>query len=174
MTTVEMIKTAAVPETEAEIKGEMDEILVTHQGRKSQLIPILQHVQLHYGYLPEPAMKLVAAHLAMPASEVYGVATFYAQFRFEPAGRHLCRVCRGTACHVRGGARVLREIERQLGIKPGETSDDMEFTLETVACIGACALAPTMTMNGLTYGQVKPGKVAEILDTARRECEDDD
>jgi len=174
MATVQMIKTTAVPETEAEVKGQLDEILASHQRQKSQLIPVLQQVQLHYGYLPEPAMKLVSAHLGIPASEVYGVATFYAQFRFEPAGRHLCRVCRGTACHVRGGARVLREMERQLGIKPGETTGDMEFTLETVACIGACALAPTLTMNGLTYGQVKPGKVAEILDTARGESQDDD
>jgi len=174
MATVQMIKTTTVPETEAEIKGQLDEILASYQGHKSQLIPILQQVQQHYGYLPEPAMKLVAAHLGIPASEVYGVATFYAQFRFEPTGRHLCRVCRGTACHVRGGARVLREVERQMGIKPGETTDDMEFTLETVACIGACALAPTMTLDGNTHGQVKPGKVTEILDTARKESEDDD
>lgn len=174
MATVQMIKTTAVPETEAEVKEQLDVILDSHQRQKSQLIPLLQRVQLHYGYLPEPAMKLVSTYLGIPASEVYGVATFYAQFRFEPTGRHLCRVCRGTACHVRGGARVLREVERQLGIKPGETTDDMEFTLETVACIGACALAPTLTMSGNTHGKVKPGKVAEILDTARRESQDDD
>jgi NADH:ubiquinone oxidoreductase subunit E len=108
-------------------------------------------------------MEEIAHFLKISANTVYGVATFYAQFKLTPLGRKVIRVCRGTACHVRGSAKVLAEMEKQLGIKAGETTPDMEYTLETVACIGACALAPTMTIEGETYGKMTTKKVAEVL-----------
>ena len=108
-------------------------------------------------------MQEIARFLRLPASSVFGVSTFYAQFKLVPSGKRTVRVCRGTACHVRGGARILREVEKRLGIKPGETTDDLEYTLETVACIGACALAPTMTIDKETYGQMTTKKVAEVF-----------
>ena len=108
-------------------------------------------------------MHGVAKFLRLSESTVYGVATFYAQFKFVPSGKRKVRVCRGTACHVRGGARILREVEKRLGIKPGETTEDWEYTLETVACIGACALAPTMTVDKETYGQMTTKKVLEVF-----------
>ena len=108
-------------------------------------------------------MRKIAKFLSLPESTVYGVSTFYAQFKFVPTGKRIVKVCRGTACHVRGGARILREVEKQLGIKPGETTSDMEYTLETVACIGACALAPTMVVDKETQRKMTPQKVAELF-----------
>jgi len=108
-------------------------------------------------------MKEIARFLRMPESTVYGVSTFYAQFKLTPLGKRIIRVCRGTACHVRGAAKVLNELEKQLGIKAGETTEDLEYTLETVACIGACALAPTMTIDSETYGKMTTKKVGEVL-----------
>jgi NADH:ubiquinone oxidoreductase subunit E len=103
----------------------------------------------------------------MPESTIYGVSTFYAQFKLTPLGKKIIRVCRGTACHVRGASKVLAELEKRLGIKAGETTDDLEYTLETVACIGACALAPTMTIENGTYGKMTTKKVAEVLGDRR-------
>ena len=150
-------------EREASIEERLSEILSSYQGREDELIPLLQQVQRVFGYLPEPAMKRIAKFLKLPESTVFGVVTFYAQFKLRPTGRNVVRVCRGTACHVRGGARILREVEKHLGIKPGESSPDLEYCLETVACIGACALAPTMVVNNETYGQMTTRKVAEVL-----------
>ncbi|MFA5308459.1 MAG: NADH-quinone oxidoreductase subunit NuoE [Dehalococcoidales bacterium] len=141
----------------------VDEILKSFTGGKSELIPILQQVQQALGYLPEDAMRRIAGFVREPESTVYGVATFYAQFKLVPTGRNVVRVCRGTACHVKGGDRILREVQRYLGIKPGESTPDMEYALETVACIGACALAPTMTINNETHGEMTTRKVAEIF-----------
>jgi len=148
---------------EADIKEGLNEILSRYSGNKSELITILQETQERFGYLPEEAMQRIAKFLRLSAGTVYAVSTFYAQFKLTPTGRRIVKVCRGTACHVRGGARILREVEKQLGIKPGETSDDMEYTLETVACIGACALSPTMTVDKETYGQMTTKKVAEVF-----------
>jgi NADH-quinone oxidoreductase subunit E len=141
----------------------VDKILESFTGDKAELIPILQHVQQALGYLPEEAMRRIARFIHEPEGMVFGVATFYAQFKFVPTGRNVVRVCRGTACHVKGGSRILKEVERTLGIKPGESTPDMEYALETVACIGACALAPTMTINSDTYGEMTTKKVAEIF-----------
>lgn len=148
---------------ETEVKDKLDEILSHHTGKKEELIPILQEAQEQFGYLPSEVMLKVAKFLQLPESAIFGVSTFYAQFKLVPSGRRIVRVCRGTACHVRGGARILREVEKWLGLKPGETSDDLEYTLETVACIGACALSPTMTVDKETYGQMTTKKVAEIF-----------
>ena len=142
---------------------EVEKITADYSQDSGNLIPILQEVQEELGYLPAEAMQRIAKFLKLPESTVFGVCTFYAQFKLTPTGRKKIVVCRGTACHVRGGARVLREIERRLGIKPGETTEDMEYSLETVACIGACALAPTMRVDDETYGQMTTKKVAEVL-----------
>jgi NADH-quinone oxidoreductase subunit E len=142
---------------------ESDKITANYSRDSGNLIPILQEAQEKFGYLPEEAMRRFAKYLKLPESTVFGVSTFYAQFKLTPTGRKKVVVCRGTACHVRGGARILREVERRLGIKPGETTEDMEYSLETVACIGACALAPTMRIGSETYGQMTTKKVAEVL-----------
>jgi len=148
---------------EADTKEKLDEILSHHSGKKDELIPILQEAQEQFRYLPSEVMLQVAKFLRLPESVVFGVSTFYAQFKMVPSGRRIVRVCRGTACHVRGGARILREVEKRLGIKPGKTTDDWEYTLETVACIGACALSPTMTVDKEIYGQMTTKKVAEVF-----------
>jgi NADH:ubiquinone oxidoreductase subunit E len=146
-----------------DFKHKTDCIIAELGNDREKLITILQEIQQEFGYLPEEAMQQVADSLGMSASTIYSVATFYTQFKFVPSGKKICRVCRGTACHVRGGARILREVEKKLGIKPGETTEDMEYTLETVACIGACALAPTLTIDNETHGQMTTKKVAEVF-----------
>ena len=148
---------------EAEITEQLDEILSRYSREHGNLIPMLQEAQEKFGYLPEAVMQKLAKFLKLPESTVYGVSTFYAQFKLAPTGKRLIKVCRGTACHVRGGARILREVEKRLGIKPGETTEDFEYTLETVACIGACALAPTMVIDKETHGQMTTKKVTEVL-----------
>ena len=148
---------------EADIKEKLDEILSHYSSKQDELIPILQQAQEEFRYLPSEVMLTIAKFLRLPESVVFGVGTFYAQFKLVPSGRRMVRVCRGTACHVRGGARILREVKKRLGIKPGETTDDLEYTLETVACIGACALAPTMVIDKETHGQMTTKKVAEVF-----------
>ncbi|MBN1160745.1 MAG: NADH-quinone oxidoreductase subunit NuoE [Dehalococcoidales bacterium] len=149
--------------TKADVQEKLEDIFSHYRGERQELIPILQETQAKFRYLPAAAMREISKFLQIPESSVYGVSTFYAQFKLTPLGRKLIRVCRGTACHVRGSAKVLAEIEKQLGIKAGETTGDMEYTLETVACIGACALAPTMTIDSETYGKMSTKKVAEVL-----------
>jgi len=150
----------------------IDEILAGYTGKKEELIPILQQTQQALGYLPAPAIKRIADFVRVPEATAFGVATFYAQFKLVPSGRNVVRVCRGTACHVKGGSRILTEVQKRLGIKPGESTPDFEYSLETVACIGACALAPTMTINNDTHGEMTIKKVAEIF--GRRSEEKDD
>jgi NADH:ubiquinone oxidoreductase subunit E len=146
----------------------LDRLLAEFTGAKSELVPILQRAQQDFGYLSEDVMRQIAHFLKVPEGTVYGVATFYAQFKFAPVGRCTIRVCRGTACYVKGSPRVLEEMEKQLGIKAGETTPDMAYTLETVACIGACALAPTMTIDGETHGKMTTKKVAEVLGDSKK------
>jgi len=141
----------------------LKEIFSHYTGDRQELIPILQETQEKFRYLPAAAMREIARFLHIPESTVYGVSTFYAQFKLTPLGKRIIRMCRGTACHVRGSGKVLAEMEKQLGIKAGETTGDMEYTLETVACIGACALAPTMTIDNETHGKMTAKKVAEVL-----------
>jgi len=146
-----------------DITKQLDEILSRYSGEKSDLIPVLQEAQESFGYLPEGVMQRIAKFLRLPESTVYGVSTFYAQFKLIPTGKRLVKVCRGTACHVRGGARILREVEKQLGIKPGETSTDLSNSLETIACFGSCALAPVIVVNKDVYGRMTTTKVEQIL-----------
>jgi NADH-quinone oxidoreductase subunit E len=147
----------------ADVQDELKGIFSRYSGERQELIPILQETQAKFRYLPAAAMKEIARFLHIPESTAYGVCTFYAQFKLTPLGKKIIRVCRGTACHVRGASKVLSEIEKRLGIKAGETTDDLEYTLETVACIGACALAPTMTIGNETHGKMTTKKVAEVL-----------
>jgi NADH-quinone oxidoreductase subunit E len=149
--------------TKTDVEDTMKEIFSHYSGDRQELIPILQDTQAHFRYLPAAALKEISRFLHISENTAYGVATFYAQFKLTPQGKKVIRACRGTACHVRGASKVLNELEKQLGIKAGETTKDLEYTLETVACIGACALAPTMTIDNETYGKMTAKKVAEVL-----------
>ena len=150
--------------TDEVMAGEkIDEILSKYSTDKSNMIPILQAVQAEFGYLSEESISAIAKYMRLSESVVYGVSTFYAQFKFVPVGETLIRVCRGTACHVRGVSRVLDETSKLLGIGPGETTDDLKYSLESIACFGSCALAPVMVVNDDVYGKVTPDKVKKIL-----------
>lgn len=138
------------------------------QENNGNLLSILQETQSQYGYLPEEKLKEIAAKLKIPLTDVYGVATFYKSFSLKPRGRHHVKVCLGTACHVRGSSRIAREIERKLGIGPGETSADGEFSLETVMCLGCCAIGPVMVVNNKYHGQMSPAKIEKVLKTTVR------
>ncbi|MCL0048351.1 NADH-quinone oxidoreductase subunit NuoE [Dehalococcoidia bacterium] len=147
--------------------------IVPSRGKRGELIPILQRIQAEFGYLPEEAIVKVAESTGVAESRVFGVASFYAQFRFTPMGRNRVMVCRGTACHVKGAPRILEEIEKVLKIKEGETTKDLEYTLESVACIGCCALAPCIMINNKdVHGRLTSKKVTEILATTKREAQD--
>lgn len=146
--------------------GSLKAILSHYEGRNNELIPILQEVQETFGYIPKDAMVEIAEFLDIPQSRVYSVATFYAQFRLTPIGRNHIVVCRGTACHVRGAVRILEELEKKLGVKEGETTQDGEFSLETVACIGSCGVGPNVVVNKNTYGRVSTRKLVDIIEEA--------
>ncbi len=133
------------------------------------LIPILQGIQEAYGYLPQPVLAWVSERSGIPTSRMYGVITFFAQFYLEPHGRHTVRCCRGTACHVRGGKKVINEVKSNLGIDDGETTEDMLFSLETVACLGACALSPVMVVDNTYYGKMTPRRATQILQQLKKE-----
>ncbi|MFH1651051.1 MAG: NADH-quinone oxidoreductase subunit NuoE [Chloroflexota bacterium] len=149
--------------TKADVKDKLAEIFTRYQGLSQELIPILQETQVQFRYLPAAAMQEISRFLKVPDSTVYGVSTFYAQFKLTPLGRKIVRVCRGTACHVRGSGKVLEEVEKKLGIKAGETSEDLEWTLETIACFGSCALAPVMVVDDDVHGRMTTSRVKEIL-----------
>ncbi len=150
----------------------LNEILSNYTKEPHNLIPILQDVQEQYGYLPQDVLNKIAKHLGLSPAKVYGVVTFYTQFHLQPRGRNVIKVCTGTACHVRGGAEVLKAIEKELGIQSGGTTEDLEFTLETVACIGACGLAPVIMINDDTHGRLTPNSVAEVLNGYRGKSAD--
>jgi NADH-quinone oxidoreductase subunit E len=142
-------------------------IVDKHRDQRGALIAILESIQSEYGYLPTEALKLVAEKTGRSLVDIYGVATFYRAFSLTPRGRHLVSVCQGTACHVRGAMRTEDEFERQLRIKPGETTSDREFTLETVNCLGACALGPIVVVDGHYFSNVTPKKVKGIIVKSR-------
>lgn len=144
-------------------KTRIDAILAKYEGVKGALIPILQEVQSLYNYLPKDALEYVAVQTGTSIAQIYGVVTFYSQFHLNPRGRNIIRVCQGTACHVRGGKTILQALEKELDIKAGHTTDDLRFTLETVARIGACGLAPVMQVNEDTHGRLTPDKLKAIL-----------
>ena len=158
-------KVATMPDVD--IKQQVDEILSRYKGKKEELVPILNDTQEHFGYLPIEAMDRIAEFLHISNSNVFGVATFYALFKYAPTGKNVIKVCRGTACHVRGAPRILEEVQKKLGIKPGETTGDLEYSLEAIACFGSCALAPVMVVNDTVYGRMTPTRVGEILEARK-------
>ncbi len=145
------------------MEDHLSEILPSYRGKRSKLIPILQEVQAKFGYLPEEVMRELATFIGIPECEAYSVATFYAQFRLMPLGKKRVAICRGTACHISGAPKILEATEKVLGIKDGETTADLEYTLETVACIGCCALAPCLRINEDVHGRLTPAKASELF-----------
>ncbi|KAA0257701.1 NADH-quinone oxidoreductase subunit NuoE [Deferribacter autotrophicus] len=141
----------------------IDEICAEYKGKKGSTIPVLQKVQDHYGYLSKDMVDRIAENLNMSPHTIYGVITFYAQFYTTPRGKYVIRVCRGTACHVKGSGRISEVVTEEFGIKNGETSSDLKFTLEEVSCIGACGMAPVIMINDKTYGNLTPEKAREIF-----------
>lgn len=152
--------------------NKLESFLEQYDRDESFLISILQGVQKIYGYLPRAVIEKIAEYLNLPISRVYGVVTFYAQFYLTPHGRNTIRVCRGTACHVRGGKGVLEAVENQLDIKEGETTEDLEFSLETAVCLGMCLLSPVMTINDSYFGKLTPQKVEKILTDYRKRIDE--
>ena len=155
-----------VPQTQ--VVGDWRAIRRDFDGRPSDLVPVLQRTQAAFGYLSPDTIGHIARWLRLSEHEVYGVATFYAQFRFTPPGRHRLRVCLGTACHVKGGVQLVDTLERRLGIGPGQTTADGQFDLERVACLGCCALAPVVTVDDALHSQVSVLRLQEILDAVER------
>jgi NADH-quinone oxidoreductase subunit E len=143
--------------------SEVEAVLATYDRGRESLIPILQDIQDKLGYLPEDALERIAEFLNLSPNDVFGVATFYAQFRFQPVGKHMIKVCRGTACHVRGSATIMDAVSKKLGIAPRETTHDLEFTLEQVACFGSCALAPVVVMDDKVHARMSPRKAEKII-----------
>jgi len=142
---------------------QLDKIIERYKGQRWALLPLAQEVQQAFGYIPPETIPRVAEALGVFPSQVQGVITFYALFYTEPRGKNIVRVCRGTACHVRGGKTILKLVKRYLDIEEGETTSDYEYTLETVACIGCCALAPNVVLNNAVHGHMNPKKIALLL-----------
>jgi len=155
-----MAEQKEVPEVNME---QLDRIIAGYRGQKWVLIPLLEEIQHLAGYIPPESIPRIASALGLFPSQVQGVITFYAQLYTEPRGKNIVRVCRGTACHVRGGKTILKLVKQHLGIEEGETTSDMEYTLETIACIGVCALAPNLVINKDTHGNMNPKKVARLF-----------
>jgi len=143
--------------------GPVDEIVEKYGKEKGALIPLLQEAQEAYGYLDEKIMRELALRAGYQLSQIYGVATFFSQFRLKPVGEYLIKVCHGTACHVGGATQISDEVCNQLNIKEGETTPDNKFSLESVMCLGACALAPIMVVGDDTYGKLKPTGIKKVL-----------
>jgi NADH:ubiquinone oxidoreductase subunit E len=143
--------------------AKLDSIINKHKGKAGGLIPVLEEAQVCLEYLPLPVQKRIAAGLNLPLSRVYGVVTFYSFFTMTPRGKHTVRVCLGTACYVRGGKALAEALQRQFGIKEGETTEDRMFTLESVRCLGACGLGPVVVVDEDVHGRVKPAKIKEVL-----------
>jgi len=149
------------------VRGEVQSILEKHDGNRGGLIPILEDIQARYNHLPAEALKVLAEETGRSLVDVFGVATFYKHFSLKPRGKHLCSVCTGTACHVRGAPIIVEESERQLGTKAGTTTSDKEFTLETIHCLGACALGPIVVVDGHYFSNVSKSKVSQIVKSTR-------
>jgi len=143
----------------------LDKILEEYAGQQGAVIPILQQVQDVYGYLPKEVLDEISKRTGIPVSRLIGVATFYAQFRLSRRGKHLIRVCDGTACHVRGASKCIEAVEKQLGVPAGGTSDDYEYTMEIVYCLGSCGLAPVAVVDEKVYGRLTPNSLVQQLET---------
>lgn len=147
---------------------EMELIFSKYRGKSGSLIPLLQATQQHYGYIPSEAFRLIAAETGVPEADIYGVATFYAQFRLHPVGKHIVKVCHGTACHVQNAGAITDALRDELGVKDGGTTEDGLFTLESVACLGCCSLAPVMMIGDNTYGKLSGKTAAKVLKEIRK------
>ena len=147
----------------------INELIADYEGGKWALIPLLQKMQEEFGYIPPESTRLIARAIGLFPAQVQGVISFYTQLYTKPQGRNVVRVCRGTACHVRGGKTILKLVKQHLGLEEGETTPDYEYTLETVACIGVCALAPNVVVGTTTYGQMNPKKVAQLFGNRKGE-----
>jgi len=156
---------------ESDLLARLDEVLAQYKTVQGGLIPVLQLAQGIFGYLPESALRRIAAYLNKPYSEVAGVVSFYSFFSTVPRGRHVVRVCLGTACYVRGGLRVLQAIQKKLGIDVGQTTEDRQFSLGVARCFGACGLAPVLTVDDEVFHRVRPARVEQILARFRAEAE---
>lgn len=152
----------AVQEEEIDLAA-ANQVIDKYLDMKGSLMPVLQDVQEAYGYIPEPCVHLIADRLNVYTSQIYGVLTFYAQFHLEPRGRFIVRVCMGTACHVKGAGRIADTLEEKLGIGHAQTTEDLKFTAEHVACIGACGMAPVIMVNDDTYGSMSVQKMSEVI-----------
>lgn len=141
----------------------LEEVLEQYRDQKGAVIPVLQKAQAIFGYLPQEVLVKIAEGMGVPLSQVYGVVTFYSQFYLTRRGRHIIQECDGTACHVRGAARIIDAVRKELGIKPGETTPDYRITYEVVYCLGSCGLAPVAVVDGTVVGKLVPGKMLEIL-----------
>ncbi|HHI88185.1 MAG TPA: NADH-quinone oxidoreductase subunit NuoE [Candidatus Cloacimonetes bacterium] len=141
----------------------IDVVLREFEGRKGALIPILQNTQAQLGFLSKEAMEYISKKIPIPVSEIYGVATFYTQFRMHPIGKNIIRICHGTACHVANAPKISEALYEELKVEPGGTTKDLKFTVEEVACLGCCSLAPVIMVNDKAYGRLTPGKIKDIL-----------
>lgn len=168
------MKESTTKMTTEEIQTTIEEYTKKHnyhpdnRGREN-LIPLLQEFQEKFGYISEESVLAISKHLDLPPSKIYGVATFYNQFRFRPLGKYVIQICRGTACHVAGSITILDALKKELKIESGETTKDGLFTLQEVACIGACGLAPVIAINGEFFAKITPEKISEILNNFRKE-----
>ncbi len=145
------------------VRDEAVDIVQKIGAEQEKVIPLLQEIQKRHSYLPEDLVEAVAEEIDVPVSDIYGVATFYSQFRFTPMGKHLIKVCKGTACHVQGADLLSSTLEEELHLEGEGTTEDMEFTLETVACLGCCSLAPVVMIDGKVYGKLTSAKVKKII-----------
>lgn len=150
------------------VEDSLDELLDGRAGQPRFLIEVLQDVQQRDGFISEEVMSAVSERLRVPLIEVYRVANFYKAFSLKPRGKHVITVCTGTACHVRGASPMLEEVAGQLGIRPGETTDDQEFTVESVACLGACALGPVVVLDGMYHHHMTPAKLRKLIQSVRQ------
>ncbi len=141
----------------------IDVVLREFEGRKGALIPILQKTQTQLGFLSKEALKYISEKTGIPVSEIYGVVTFYTQFRLHPVGKNIIRICHGTACHVANAPKISEALYEELKIGPGETTKDLKFTIEEVACLGCCSLAPVIMVNDKAYGRLTPDKIKDII-----------
>jgi NADH:ubiquinone oxidoreductase subunit E len=157
------------PIVNAEVNLEqLEEIIAEYSQQKWPLIPLVQKIQNEFGYIPPQSIPILARALRLFPSQVQGVISFYEQLYTRPRGKNIVRVCRGTACHVRGGKTILKLVEQNLGIEEGETTPDMEYTLETVACIGVCALAPNIVISDRVFGHMNPKKIEQLMKNRNR------
>jgi len=150
-----------------DLNGAIDAIVKRYEAKPTALIMVLQDIQKHYRYLPKEALKLVAQKMDLPIAQIYGVSTFFKAFSHKPKGKHHICVCTGTACHVRQAGIIVDKFERDLKIKPGETSPDMQYSLETVNCMGACALGPVITVDEVYYGDMTVNKTTKVIGKLR-------